>query len=139
MKVNLLGLEFNSLINKLNATFDWDAVLIGLTGGIEPHFGKSVWDSSGQLHMWYPRQEEPATAWEARVDEVFRLGVQELDENKRKVLYDEWQDIVAQEAPFIYTILGSNMFAVRNKFGNLKPTSYGGAFHNLEEIYIKIE
>jgi len=137
MKVNLLGMEFNSLINKLNATFDWDAVLLGLTGGIEPHFGKNVWDSSGQLHMWYPRQEDPATSWEARVDEVFRLGVQELDENKRKVLYDEWQDIVARETPFIYTILGGNMFAVRNKFGNLQPTSYGGAFHNLEEIYIK--
>ncbi len=136
MKVNLLGMEFNSLINKLNATFDWDAVILGLTGGVEPHFGKNVWDSSGQLHMWYPRQKEPATAWEARIDEIFREGVQELDRNKRKRLYDEWQEIVAEEVPFIYTILGSNMFAVRNRFGNLDPTSYGGAFHNLEEIFI---
>jgi len=32
--------------------------------------------------------------------------------------------------------LGANIFAVRNKFGNLNPTSNGGAFYNIEEIYI---
>ncbi len=136
MKVNFLALEFNSLVSKLNATYDWDAIILGLTGGVEPHFGKNVWDSSGQLHMWYPGQETPATEWEERIDEIFAAGVQELDDHKRKILYDEWQKIVAEELPFIYTILGSNIFAVRNKFGNLKPSSYAGAFHNIEEIYI---
>lgn len=135
MKVNFLALEFNSLINKLNASYDWDAVIIGLTGGIEPHFGKNVWDSKGQLHMWYPNQNQPATPWEARMDEIYNQGVQELDENKRKILYDEWQKIASEELPFIYTILGANIYAVRNKFGNLHPTSYGGVFHNVEEIY----
>jgi peptide/nickel transport system substrate-binding protein len=57
MKVNFLTMEFNALIQQLNASFDWDAVLLGLTGGIEPHFGKNVWHSSGQLHLWFPRQE----------------------------------------------------------------------------------
>jgi len=139
MKVNFLELEFNSLVTKLNATFDWDAIIIGLTGGIDPHFGKNVWNSQGQLHMWYPMQKEPATKWEARIDEIFNEGVQELNPQKRKILYDEWQMIVSKELPFIYTILGANMFAVRNKFENLNPTSYGGAFHNLEEIWIKPE
>jgi len=137
MKVNFLALEFNNLVSKLVSTFQWDAVIIGLTGGIEPHFGKNVWDSSGQLHMWYPKQEEPATEWEQRIDEIFNLGVQELGQNERKTLYDEWQLIVSQELPAIYTVLSASIFAVRNKFGNLNPTSYGGAFHNLEEIYIK--
>ncbi|MFP4473902.1 MAG: ABC transporter substrate-binding protein [Candidatus Omnitrophota bacterium] len=136
MRVNFLGLEFNALISKLNATFEWDAVILGLTGGIEPHFGKNVWHSSGQLHLWYPMQESPATEWEARIDEIFVRGVQELDPQKRKELYDEWQVIVARRVPLIYTILGSNMFAVRDIFGNLNPTN-AGAFHNVEEIYIR--
>ena len=136
MKVNFLALEFNTLVTKLNATYDWDAIILGLTGGVEPHFGKNVWDSGGQLHMWYPKQKEPATKWEKRIDEIFTAGVQELNDDKRKVLYDEWQKIVSEELPFIYTILGSNIFAVRNKFGNLKPSSYAGPFHNIEEIYI---
>ncbi|MDP8212536.1 MAG: ABC transporter substrate-binding protein, partial [Candidatus Zapsychrus exili] len=87
---------------------------------------------------WNPGQKEPATEWERRIDEIFNLAVQELDEDKRKVFYDEFQYIVSDNLPLIYTVLSSNIFAVRNKFGNLDPTNYGGAFHNLEEIYIKI-
>ena len=136
MKVNFTALEFNTLVTKLNATFDWDTIVLGLTGGIEPHFGKNVWHSTGGLHLWFPAQKTPATAWEKRVDEIFDQGVQELDPNKRKILYDEFQVIISRELPLVYTVLNSNLYAIRNKFGNLKPTSFGGAFHNIEEIYI---
>ncbi|MBF0522421.1 MAG: ABC transporter substrate-binding protein [Candidatus Omnitrophica bacterium] len=137
MKVNFKILEFNTLVSKLTSTFEWDAIILGLTGGGDPHFGNNVWMSSGQLHMWYPRQEKPATEWEKRIDEIFTQGVQELNEDKRKVFYDEFQAIVADKLPLIYTVLSSNIFAVRNKFGNLKPTNFGGVLHNIEEIYIK--
>lgn len=137
MKVNLVPVEFNTLVNKLTSTFDWDMVMIGLTGGVEPHFGQNVWRSSGGLHLWDPHQLKPATAWEKRINDIYDQGAQELDENKRKVLYDEFQRIVADELPVVYTVLNTDMYAVRNKFGNLKPTVNGGAFHNIEEIYIK--
>ena len=137
MKVNLVPVEFNTLVNKLMSSFDWDMVMIGLTGGVEPHFGQNVWHSSGGLHLWDPHEQKPATAWEKRIDEIYDQGAQELDENKRKVLYDEFQRIVADQLPVIYTVLNMDMYAVRNKFGNLKPTVNGGAFHNIEEIYIK--
>ena len=136
-KVNFVPLAFNQLVSKLDSTYDWDAVIIGLTGGIEPHFGSNVWLSKGHLHMWYPRQKKPATKWEEEIDRIFTQGVQELDENKRRELYYRWQEIVAENLPLIYTVLPANIFAVKNKFGNLKPSSYGGAFHNIEEIYIK--
>ena len=137
MKINFLPVEFNTLVSKLNSTFDWDAMVMGLTGGVEPHFGKNVWTSGGQLHMWYPTQEKPATDWEKRIDELFSLGVQELNEDKRKVYYDEFQMIVSEKLPMIFTVLSSKISAVRNKFGNLKPSNFGGLLHNLEEIYVK--
>jgi len=137
MKVNFLPLEFNNLVGKLVSTYDWDAVIVGLTGGIEPHFGKNVWHSSGHLHMWHPKQKNPQTRWERRIDEIFNQAVQKLEQEKRKNLYDEWQKIVSEEIPLIYTVLPATIFAVRNKFGNLRPSAYGGAFHNLYEIYIK--
>ncbi len=139
MSVNFLAIEFNTLVRKLDATYDWDAIIIGLTGGIEPHFGKNVWTSNGQLHMWHPKQMSPSTSWEKRIDEIFNSAAQELDEQKRKILYDEFQLIVSQQLPFIYTVLNSELYAVRNKFENLHPTSSGGVFHNIEEIYIKEE
>ena len=137
MKVNLQLVEFNTLVAKLTSTCDWDAVILGLTGGIDPHFGQNVWRSSGQLHMWHPRQQAPATAWEKRIDDIFTAGVKEFDEGKRKSLYDEYQKIVVEELPVIYTALGARLVAVKNRFGNLKPSPFGGVLHNIEEIYVK--
>ncbi len=135
IKVNVKTLEFNSLVAKLMSSYDWDTVILGLTGGVEPHFGANVWQSSGQLHLWNPRQKSPGTDWEKRLDDIYNQGVQELDENKRKVLYDEYQTIAADQLPVIYTVLQANLFAVRQRFGNLKPSPTAGALHNLEELY----
>lgn len=137
MKVNFLVLEFNNIVSKLTSTYDWEAIVLGLTGGIEPHFGKNVWDSSGNLHMWYPKQGSPATDWESRIDEIFNQGVQELDEYKRQQLYFEHQRIVSEKLPLIYTVFSSRLSAVRNKFENLNPTKFGGLFHNMDELIIK--
>lgn len=139
MDVRLQPLEFNTLVSKLTSTYEWETVVLGLTGGSEPHFGKNVWTSDGQLHMWNPKQEKPATAWEKRIDELFSLGVQELNQDRRKVFYDEYQQIVSDNIPLIYTVLSARQAAVRNKFGNLRPTNEGGAIHNIEEIYVKPE
>jgi peptide/nickel transport system substrate-binding protein len=137
MEVNFVPLAFNQIVAKLDSTYNWDSILIGLTGGSEPHFGKNVWSSSGHLHMWNPKQKQPATVWEAEIDKIFNQAVQVLDRKKRKILYDRWQKIVADKVPLIYTVQSANIFAIRDKFGNLQPTAYGGAFHNIEEIYLK--
>ncbi|MCF7916865.1 MAG: ABC transporter substrate-binding protein [Candidatus Omnitrophica bacterium] len=137
MEVSFVPLAFNQIVAKLDSTYSWDLILIGLTGGIEPHFGKNVWSSSGHLHMWYPKQIEPETDWEVEIDKIFNQAVQILDRSQRKIFYDRWQEIVADKVPLIYTVQSANIFAIRDKFGNLKPTAYGGAFHNIEKIYIK--
>ncbi len=136
-KVNFSQIEFNTLISKLDATQDWEACILGLTGGTEPHFGVNVWKSSGNLHMWYPKQKKPSTQWEKEIDDIFDKAVQELDNKKRKEYYNKWQQIVAKELPLIYTALPERLIALRNKFGNINPAPLGGLLHNLEEIYVK--
>jgi len=138
MKVHFQALEFNALIQKLdNPPFDWDCILLGLTGGDEPHFGRNVWHSGGQLHMWYPRQKTPSTPWEARIDTIFNLAARELDRTKRKELYDEWQRIAADKQPFIYTVLSEKIECISNKFGNVTPSMSSGLLHNIEMLYVK--
>jgi len=136
IKVNFLPLEFNNLVTKLSNSYDWDAIILGFTGGIEPHFSSNIWLSSGHLHIWNPKQSSPSTNWEREIDRLFKEGVQVLDRKKRKAIYDSWQEIVSRELPLIYTVIPESIFAVRDRFGNLDPNSYGGAFHNLENIYI---
>ena len=136
IKINFLPLEFNNLVNKLVATFDWEAILIGLTGGIEPYFGKNVWSYDGDLHMWNPTKK-PLDEYEVEITDIFNASAKELDENKRKELFARWQYIVSKEVPLMYTVLGYSIYAVRDRFGNLYPTVYGGAFSEIEHLYIK--
>jgi len=136
-KVHFLPQQFNMLVSKLDSSFDWQAMILGLTGGIEPHFGNNVWQTTGHTHMWFPRQKEPSTEWEARINKLFDMGVQELDPQKRKKIYDEWQVVAAEQLPFIYTVLQKRIEAIRDGLGNIHPTSYAGAMHSIERIYWK--
>jgi peptide/nickel transport system substrate-binding protein len=140
--VNLL--EFNNLVDKLEHSYDWETMILGLTGSDEPHIGANVWMSSGRSHEWYPLQKSPSTPWEARIDTIFTLGAQEMDNKKRKALYDEWQEIFAEQLPYIELVTPIRLAAVRNKFGNICPATSAEAvwmhkrifFHNIEEIFV---
>ncbi|HOK55851.1 MAG TPA: ABC transporter substrate-binding protein [bacterium] len=136
MKVNLLPVEFNTLVNKLTISRDWEGVIIGLTGGIEPHGGKNVWNSKGQLHFWNFGNKRNYE-WEKEIDHLFEIGTKYLNQEERKKIYDRWQEIVTDYLPLIYTANSNVIYAVRNKFENMKITVYGGVLHNIEEIKIK--
>ena len=118
-------LPFGDIVAQLTATYDWQGVVIGLTGGTEPHGGINVWHSSEPLHLWNPNQSEPATEWEAEVDRLYIEGSQELDHERRVQHYHQAQAIAAENVPLIYTVLSERLSAVRNVFGNTTPTLYG--------------
>ncbi|MGM9994587.1 MAG: ABC transporter substrate-binding protein [Candidatus Avigastranaerophilus sp.] len=142
MKVNFKPVEFNSLVNKLLTTSDWDMILIGLTGNpLEPHSGKNVWNSNGHLHMFNMRFEgdknDKLLPWEKELDAIIEKGALELDFDKRKEIYDKYQEIIYTQKPIIYLYSPLIVVAVRNKIKNLHPTALGGAMHNLDELYIE--
>jgi peptide/nickel transport system substrate-binding protein len=129
-------ITFNKLVANLDSPpYNWEACVLGFTGGPEPHNGSNIWFSSGPSHQWRPKQKTPATPWEAEIDKLFRQGAQTLDEGKRKEIYNRWQVVAAEQLPFIYTVVGDQLIALRNRFGNTKPSPTGGVLWNLEEIY----
>jgi peptide/nickel transport system substrate-binding protein len=137
MKVHLMHQDFGGLTERIDKPpYAWEAVLLGLSGNVDPHFGSNVWRSSGYLHMWNPGQKVPATPWEARIDTIFDRAGRELDNGKRKELYDEWQRIVATELPLVYTVLPEQIFCLSNKFRNVNPSVTGGLLHSIERLYV---
>ena len=118
-------IEFGDLVGQLTGSYDWEAVVIGFTGGTEPHGGINFWHSSEALHLWNPNQPQPATDWEAEIDNLYIVGSQELDRAKRVEHYHRAQEIAAENMPVIYTTLSERLSAVRNVFGNTTPTLYG--------------
>ena len=142
IKVNFKPIEFNSLVNKMMTTSDWDMVLMGLTGSpLEPHSGKNVWNSRGHLHLFNMRFDgdtnDTILDWEKELDEIIEQGALELDFSKRKSIYDKYQQIIYDERPIIYLYSPLTMTAVRNRIRNLYPTPLGGTLHNIEEIYVE--
>ena len=125
LKVDYTLVDFGDLVTQLTATYDWEAMIIGFTGGSDPYSGISFWHTGESLHLWYPNQPEPATEWEAEIDELYVMASRELDHEKRVDLYHEAQDIASENVPVIYTTLSERLSAVRNIFGNTTPTLYG--------------
>ena len=141
MKVNFKPIEFNSLVNKLVNTFDWDMVIMGFTGSpLEPNGGKNVMMSDGTLHVYNMRPPKDHNSkkydFEKRIDELFIKGALATKFEDRKKYYDEYQKIIYEEKPFIYLYAPTRIVALRNKFKNIFPTSLGGVTYNIEEIYI---
>ena len=137
-------IEFNVLVGKLGDSLDYEAAIMGLTGsGLEPNNGANVWYSYGTLHLFNIRKPDEynkvtdITPWEKRIDEIFAKAATIIDFDERKKYYDEYQQIVYDENPFIYLYSPLNIYAVRKKFGNINPTPIGGVIYNLEEIYLK--
>ena len=144
MKVNFKPIEFNSLVNKLLSTYEWDMVVMGLTGSpLEPNGGKNVWLSNGALHMYNQRKPTEAginlLPWEKELDYLFEKGATALTFDERKKFYDRYQEIIYTEKPMIYLYSPVRISAIRNKFKNVYPTSLGGVIHNIEEIYVDTE
>ena len=147
IKVDFKPIEFNVLVGKLVGSYDWDAVVMGLTGSpLDPYSGKNVWYSQGALHMFNQRSlngkeiksKNDVRPWEKELDNIFDQAAQTIDNSKRKEIYYKYQELVYKEKPFIYIYSALKITAIRKKFGNLHPTPLGGSFHNLEEIYIKV-
>jgi peptide/nickel transport system substrate-binding protein len=125
IKVNYRPLEFTTLVEKLDTSHDWDCVLIGFTGTIEPNNGADVLRSSGHLHMWNPDQKTPATPWEAEIDKLLDQGTTVIDPAARAPYYWKIQEIIHAQLPMIQTVRARRFTAYRNKLENYVALVWG--------------
>jgi peptide/nickel transport system substrate-binding protein len=140
IKVNYQPIEFNTLIDRINVTYEYECVLLSLGGGsTDPSSSMNVLKSDGYTHEWFPKQKKPATPWEARMDQLMDEQHKTIDFAKRKVLFDEVQRIMSEQVPLIYTVSPISFVAVRNGLENLRPSvlSYYKLSWNAEELYFK--
>jgi len=137
VKMNFNPIEFNTLIVKIDNEYDYECCLLGLTSGdTDPSSGMSVWLSTGRMHQWYPNQPEPATDWEARIDELMNLQMTTLDRDLRKAYFDEVQYIISDMAPYIYIVTPEVFVAYRTSFKNMQPSILRHRLlWNIEEVW----
>ncbi|MDR0474909.1 MAG: ABC transporter substrate-binding protein [Treponema sp.] len=130
IKVNIRVVDFQKQVEQLFNTFDWDTTLIALTGSnIFPSQGSNTWPSSGNLHLWNPNQQTPATEWEARIDYLYNEGKFTIDFDKAKVIWDEFQSIILEECPMVHLMRSRGFWAINNRwdFTNVYFDNINGA------------
>ena len=140
VKVIFQPIEFNTLISKIDDTYDYDCVLLSLGGGAaDPSAQMNVIESSGFTHQWFPRQKHPSTDWEARLDSLMDDQNKTFDFQRRKKDFDEVQEILAVQVPMIFTVTPLYYAAVRSDIGNVRATALSSyrATWNAEELYYK--
>jgi peptide/nickel transport system substrate-binding protein len=125
LKVNFRPQTFQSLVERLTSTFDWDAVVMGFTGSTDPNNGANLLRSSGNLHLWNPAQKTPATPWEAEIDRLLDEGAGELDLDKRRRAYFGIQQILHDELPVIETVRQKVAMAYSDALRGFVPTVWG--------------
>ena len=120
--VNVVTLDFPSLIERMTQSFDYEAMILGLTNvDLDPNGEMNVWLSSSENHQWNPQQKTPETLWEAEIDRLMRAQASSSDAKKRKEAFDRVQEIVVEQAPFIFLINKNALSAVSTTVHGAAP------------------
>ncbi len=121
-------LEFNAIIEKLSSSRDFDAVVLGWQAGAppDPIVSKSALLPSGESYGAFPNQSPPATEWEKRLQALI------LENSSTNDI--EW----SENLPEIDLVAPNFFVAVRNRFGNCRPSPLANyTYWNVDELFIR--
>ncbi|HLH00575.1 MAG TPA: ABC transporter substrate-binding protein [Bryobacteraceae bacterium] len=122
IQLNVLTLDFPSLIERIARTFNYESVLMALTNvGLDPNDQMNIWLSSADNHQWNPNQKTPETPWEAEIDKLMLAETASQSAQQRKNYFDKVQQIVAEQAPMIFLVNPNALSAVSPNLKNVTP------------------
>ena len=104
--------DFAALVDQL-VVGDYEAILIGLTGGIVPEGGANVYTCEGNLHFYNVDCPKNPTDFEKKVDELYAKGTATLKTEEAAKVWDEAQVLIGEFQPLIHTVQANALFAYR--------------------------
>lgn len=139
MRVQVVPLEFRSLIDRVTQTRQYDACILGLASfDTDPNPNLNVWLSSGGTHLWNPSQSHPATSWEAEIDRLMERQLSTPGYEQRKKLYDRVQEILAEYQPMIFLASPDILVGAKNSIANFHPVVLEPyVLWNVEQLYFR--
>ena len=139
IKMQPAPIEFQALTARWTQSYDYDAVLLGLSvTDPDPSSYTNFLQSASGNHQWHPKQQKPATEWEARLDQLDAEQARELDPARRKALFREIQTIIAEQLPIIPIVARHITAAANTRIGNYRPgTIMPYSLWNVEELFVR--
>lgn len=139
IRLQVAPIEFGELTRRVSQSFDYDAALLGTSPSEpDPSAYANVLRSSSPFNQWHPKQPKPATAWEARIDELISLQGREANPERRRALFHEIQQILAEQLPVIPIVARHLASASNQRVGNHHPsTLLPYSLWNAEELFVR--
>jgi peptide/nickel transport system substrate-binding protein len=137
MNVHVVPLEFRAVLDRVFQTYDYEASIMALGGGdADPNPEMNVWLSNGGTHLWHLGETKPATDWEAQIDQLMQKQIVQLKYKERKHLYDEVQETIAANVPFVFLATPNILVGTKKTLGNFKPAILDpNTLWNVEQLY----
>jgi len=138
IRLNVVTLDFPSLIERISRTFDYEAVLMAFTNlDLDPSAQMNIWVSSAANHQWNPNEKSPATAWEAEIDKLMAEQGGSQDRAKRKIYFDQVQKIAADKVPILFLVNPNALSAVSPNVKNVTPAALRPQIYwNVERLQV---
>jgi peptide/nickel transport system substrate-binding protein len=130
VSVKLRVIEWASFIKEFINPGDFDATILGWTIPPDPD-SFAVWHSSktgvGELNFIGFKNAE--------VDRLLEEGRHTLDQQQRKRIYDRFQEILAEQQPYIFLYVPETLPVVAKRFHGIEPAP-AGIMHNFIRWYV---
>jgi peptide/nickel transport system substrate-binding protein len=138
MNVHVVPLEFRAVLDRVFQSYDYEAAIMALGGGdADPNPEMNVWLSSGATHLWHLGESKPATDWEAQIDQLMQAQMVQLKYKERKRLYDQMQEIVAGNVPFVFLATPDILVGAKKSVGNFQPAVLDpNTLWNVDQLYL---
>lgn len=139
IKLQVAPIEFGELTRRIAQSFDYDAALLGASiSEPDPSSYTNLLRSSSPTNSWHPKQTSPASKWESRIDELMTLQARETNAERRRTLFHEVQQILAEQLPVI-PIVSRHLAAASNlRLGNHRPSAVlPYSLWNAEELFVR--
>ncbi len=125
--VQLRVIEWASFLKEFVNPGNFDALIMGWNIPPDPD-GYNVWHSSktkvGELNFINFRNAE--------VDELLEKGRRTLDQEERKKYYGRFQEILAEEQPYVFLYVPDALPVVASRFHGIEPAPAGIAYNFIE-------
>ena len=136
IEVQVAALEFRALIDRLLNTRDYEAAILGLTGGEDPNQVVNIWSSGGSNHFWRLEADGPIGPWQEEIDRLLEKQVTTIDHRERKKLFGRVQRILAEEEPVVLLVSPNVLVGANRRLGNFQPVIFDHpTLWNADEIY----
>jgi len=128
--VKIHGVEWAAFINTFVKKKDFEAIILGWGLGLDPD-QYDIWHSS----KTGPDELNHYSYKNARVDALLEAGRRTFAEDKRKAIYGELQDVMAEEQPVVFLYVPEALPVVSGRVRGIQPAP-AGITYNFTKWYV---